>query len=359
MAAGSSSSVQKKSQRPVLPSHVAHAHAFAVVPTPGNPSSAKTGSSYFLLSAPPAPLRAFTLLQAEMSTRGTEGDATTYPASVSSSQQDENSIVEKWAEQPRSADAAPRRSSGAVEPSSKTYAHSSTSISGATPLQFATAAPFGVNDAGSPYMSSSGSHSARSALSITEIDCSNDETSDMWTSDRAERERQRAERQACMRARKEAKEELRMQRRLARVGAADELSVQTEPTWRETIRSQGTPSSDDVPATRARVRKRAATMDSTFFAAALGRAVAPAVSADTPTPSGPSPPGHARSNPASADTLANDLTTSLTLPTLPSEILENPQPRDTTPGDPPSAPVLDRFDSGETEIGAPSRPAEA
>ncbi|KAG9075377.1 hypothetical protein FS749_012967, partial [Ceratobasidium sp. UAMH 11750] len=215
-----SSGVPKRSQRPVLPSHVAQAHAFAAVPTPGNPL-VKTGNSYFVLPTPPAPLRAFTLPQSGDPAKGTEG-TTSYPTSVASSLRDGPSqpAAEKGATQARSADSPKRRYPKATD-STKSYTHSSASISGTAPLQFATAAPFCANGS-SPYLSS-GSHSARSALSIAEIDCffvrgshsstysaplrspcsqaasecaglsdysadqtSNDETSDMWTSDQAE-----------------------------------------------------------------------------------------------------------------------------------------------------------------------------
>ncbi|KAG8772195.1 hypothetical protein FRC12_003205 [Ceratobasidium sp. 428] len=406
MPAGSSSGAQKKSQRPVLSSHIAHAHAFGTVPTPGNPSSAKAPTSYFPLPTPPAPLRSFTVPQNTESTRGTEGDTTTYPTSISSSHRDTSSAraAEGRTKQARSGPSpatgleqkAPRRSSRTADSSNKSRAQSSASISDVSTFQFASAAPFGINCTGSPYVSSPGGHSARSALSIAEIDCffvqgsrsstysahsprsqsvsasggrsdhsteptlsSNEEMggSDMWMSDQAERERQRAERLAFMKARKEAREELRRQKRAERVGPGNDLSAQSRSTWREAIRSQGAMTLTNAPTREwARERKRTTTEESKI-STVTNQTVLPAACTDTPTPpSGPGPPGHVLSD-SSVDTLANNLTTNLTLSTLPSAILENPRAEDATPQqaerEPPGAPVLNRLDSDQTEIGSP------
>ncbi|KAG8756009.1 hypothetical protein FRC12_010715 [Ceratobasidium sp. 428] len=408
MPAGSSSGALKKSHRPVLSSHIAHAHAFGTVPTPGNPSSAKGSTSYFPLPTPPAPLRSFTVPQNAESTRGTDEDTTTYPTSISSSHQDTSSVraAEGRTKQARSATSpaagleqkAPRRSSRAAGSSNKSRAQSGASISDVSTFQFASAAPFGINTANSPYVSSPGGHSARSALSIAEIDCffvqgsrsstysahsprsqsvsasggrsdhsteptlsSNDERggSDLWMSDQAERERQRAERLAFMKARKEAREELRKQKRIERVGPSNDLNAQSRSTWRETIRSQGTIALNAPTREWARERKRTTT-EEPKISTITDRIVVPAACTDTPTPpSGPGPPGHVLSD-SSVDTLANDLTTNLTLSTLPSEILENSRAEDATPqrveGEPPGAPVLNRLDSDQTEIGGSPRP---
>ncbi|QRV79147.1 hypothetical protein RhiJN_07162 [Ceratobasidium sp. AG-Ba] len=423
MPTGQSSAAPRKPSakpRPVLSSHVAHAHAFAAVPTPGNPASARSTTSYFPLPTPPAPLRSFTLPQNDSAKMTDGGDTNTYPTSVASTSQRDALVraSEKRVKEARTTVSAPehverksaRRSSRAADSSSKAHTHSSASISGMGAFQFATAAPFGINAGSNSYIPSPGVHSARSALSIAEIDCffvqgsrsstysaysprsqpvtgstgrsdqsaeptlsSNDElgeggSSDMWLSDQAERERRRAERQAFMKARKEAREELRKQRRLAKVGAADGLSAEAQSDWRQAIRSHGTIPLNDVPLSRESIRERKRANTAASERAIKGNIpnqplvlashIAPTTAAP---PSGPGPPDRAPSESTSADTLANDLTTNLSLSTQPSEILEN-SPEDSTeqtPADQPqTAPVLNRFDSDETEVGSSTRQPE-
>jgi hypothetical protein len=159
---------QKKSRRPVLSPHTAQAHAFATVPPPGGHKPNST--SYFPLPTPPAPLRRFALQNDDSSTNA-EG-STLYPTSIASSKQDPVSVRINNAENAKEVANRPASSTPTHHdpPKSPKTRQSQSSVS-AHRFEFASAAPFSSNlHVGSSGLSSSSSHSARSALSIAEID---------------------------------------------------------------------------------------------------------------------------------------------------------------------------------------------
>ncbi|KAF8608639.1 hypothetical protein BDV93DRAFT_541112 [Ceratobasidium sp. AG-I] len=412
---GPSSGVSKRPQRPVLPSHLAHAHAFAAIPTPGRQAAPKSTTSYFALPTPPAPLRSFTLPSTTDSAEGTEGATTSYPTSLSSRRDGESGDLRRGCgenkaratSKPEALDQTVARRTSKADSKAQSHSQSSASVAGSS--QFASAVPHSTSRSGSPFISSPGAHSARSALSIAEMDCffvqgsrssaysvrsssnsskyqsdhsaasisdfglsSSDgmrgDQSEIWTTDAAERERQRMERQAFMKARKEAREEVRRKNRPSK-GQLPENDTEATLTQRGAVQAQNSTSPKVVPksrhSTRGHKREEAIAPRSLLGPTASTGPPVPAESSSTqPPPSGPGPPQIRNSSSleqsGSIDPLASDLSTNLTLSTAPSS--EGAQESDNVPlkdvsippqdESTPTAPVLGRFNSDETEVGA-------
>ncbi|CAE6366606.1 unnamed protein product [Rhizoctonia solani] len=359
----------QKSRRPVLPSHVAHAHAFAAVPSPGAPKSASP--SYFSLPNPPAPLRAFTLAPSE-----THAASTSYPKSVRNPAQITANSGEKLQEvtnAPRSNAPRQKHNGPPKSPCAPTPPH----------YQFASA-PFSTcTPTRSSGISSSSSTSARSMLSIAEIDCffvqgsrssaysaarsnsssrsrppsesdgcsaplselglsSSEEagSGDIWVSEEAERERQREERKAFMKARQNLREEARRKKRKSG-GQADDTHT---ATWREAIQTQAAMPLKGIPESRAGSSRGASASGSPH-----GNQPATRPLGDMPRIS-PLSSGSGPGPPLEPDVAVNTLVDSLPGSMAISESLPGEQ---TSPTD-DTHPTLNRFDSGETAVGTPA-----
>lgn len=149
----------RKTRRPVLPPHTAHAHAFAAISSPGENRS--SSSLYFPLPTPPAPLRSFTLTQ--NGEPANDLDTSTQYPTTASSRRDPKPARRNSKENPKR-DAADRLAS--LTPKDKPLANTKSSIC-SHQFEFASAAPYSANNTGSSGLSSS---SGRSALGIAEID---------------------------------------------------------------------------------------------------------------------------------------------------------------------------------------------
>jgi hypothetical protein len=159
-----------------------------------------------------------------------------------------------------------------------------------------------------------------------------------------------------MKARKEMREAVRRQKRIARAeaeaGTTLTLGPDARSTWREAIKSQGTIPLNDIPRT---TRRRGASSKSppNDTRAQPEAPVTPAETSVQPPPSGPGPPDHSLNESSPIDALADDLAT---MSTDSPETSEDSPTKPATPqhGDDPTfvAPVLSRFDSDETETGA-------
>lgn len=187
--------------------------------------------------------------------------------------------------------------------------------------------------------------------------------SEIWMSDDAERERQRLERLAFMKVRKEARDELRRKTRAAKGQALEERTEKTQ-----TLRAQKVISPEVIPKPQhsAREQKRE---DKTTLRGPINPAVSAGpsrveASSAQPPPSGPGPPqipdSPSLEQSSSIDSLASNLSSNLTFSTLSSsEVISGSDdilskdaslpPRDEST---PIAPALSRFDSDETEVGA-------
>ncbi|CAE6511172.1 unnamed protein product [Rhizoctonia solani] len=376
---------QQKSRRPVLSPHVAHAHAFAAVPSPGAPKSA--GSSYFPLPNPPAPLRTFTLAQNDA---GALDANTSYPTSGEDPAQHARISVisgKKSQEANSTSPNAPRQAPDASPKSPTARTPSSGSRH-----QFAPA-PFSVSTPNRSWgFSSSSSASAKSALSIAEIDCffvqgsrssaysaahsnsssqsrppsepgggpaplselglsSNEEagSGDKWMSDEAERERQREERKAFMKARKNLREEARRMKRLSAGGQIDDTHT---ATWREAIQAQAVMPLKGIPESRAGSSRGASASGSPRGSQHAKQSAEPLANMLTapPLPSGPGPPPESD---APVETLAASLSESMTIS---GGIPEGQASNGPTPPADGAPPTLNRFDSGKTAVGIPAIP---
>ncbi|CAE6438444.1 hypothetical protein ACGC1H_006982 [Rhizoctonia solani] len=373
----------QKTRRPVLPSHVAHAHAFAAVPSPGAPKSAS--SSYFPLPNPPAPLRTFTLAPSE--TNAGAPASTSYSKSTRDRAQpaqitlNSGEKLQEVTNAPKS-NAARQKADGSKSPFAPTPSKGS-------PYQFASA-PFATcTPTRSSGFSSSSSTSARSMLSIAEIDCffvqgsrssaysaprsnsssrsrppsesggcsaplselglsSSEETGsgDIWVSEESERERQREERKAFMKARQSLREEARRKKRKTG-GQADDAHT---ATWREVIQTRAAMPLKGIPESRAG-SSRASASGSPRGNQPTTRPLEPLVdmlrTSPLPPGSGPGPPLEPD---AAVNTLVDTLPGSMAISeSLPEEqASEQTFPTDDTP------PALNRFDSGETAVGTPA-----
>ncbi|CAE6483229.1 unnamed protein product [Rhizoctonia solani] len=381
--AAPTSAASKKLRRPVLSSHVAHAHAFAAVPSPGAPKSA--GSSYFPLPTPPAPLRTFAVYQ-----NGDTNASTSYPASVEDPGQQarinthlgetlrEATPCTSSSSRVRQGSDAPPKSPLARPPStSSQYQFASASFSRCTPTR-------------SSGFSSSSSTSARSALSIAEIDCffvqgsrssayaarsnsssqsrppsepgggsaslselgmsSNEEagSTDVWTSDEAERERRREERKAFMQARQQLREDARRKKRQSTGGLNNDAHT---ATWREVIQAQTVMPLKGIPESRTSSSRGPSASGSPRgiqHAMQSGEPLADMLRAP-PLPSGPGPPPEPDD---AVNTLAATLSKSMaTSDPIPDEHKRDPGLTPPTDGTPPT---LNRFDSGKTAVGIPA-----
>ncbi|CAE6416738.1 unnamed protein product [Rhizoctonia solani] len=369
---------QKKSRRPVLSPHVAHAHAFAVVPSPGGSKSAS--SSYFPLPAPPAPLRAFTLAQNDTSV-GVEPSTTSYPTSIT-----DPSAVSGGEKLKETTNMYSRRISIPGDrlcksPSARSPSH----------YQLTSSVPFSeCTPNRSSALSSSSSASIRSALSIAEIDCffvqgsrssaysatrsnssslsrapsdadggsaslselgqsSNEEAgSERWVSDEAERERQREERRAFMKARQNLREEARRRKRASTGGIVDDSHA---ATWREVIGAKKAIPLRGIPESRASSSRGPSTVGSPRSPHMARRPAAPLADmlGASPPPSGPGPPSESE---IPVDTLADALSEAMNLSETTPE--EQTSDQDSTPDG--IIPPLNRFDSDETAVGLPAIP---
>ncbi|CAE6526632.1 unnamed protein product [Rhizoctonia solani] len=362
----------QKSRRPVLPSHVAHAHAFAAVPSPGAPKSASP--SYFSLPNPPAPLRAFTLAPSE-----THAASTSYPKSARQPARITANSGEKLQEvtnAPRSNAPRQKHNGPPKSPCAPTPPH----------YQFASA-PFSTcTPTRSSGISSSSSTSARSMLSIAEIDCffvqgsrssaysaarsnsssrsrppsesdgcsaplselglsSSEEagSGDIWVSEEAERERQREERKAFMKARQNLREEARRKKRKSG-GQTDDAHT---ATWREAIQTRAAMPLKGIPESRAGSSRGASASGSPHGNQPATR---PAEPLGDMLRMSPLPPGSGPGPPLEPDVAVNTLVDSLpgSMAISESSPEEQTSPTDGTP------PALNRFDSGETAVGIPA-----
>ncbi|KAH7339759.1 hypothetical protein B0J17DRAFT_656649 [Rhizoctonia solani] len=386
--APSPSAGPKKSRRPVLAPHVAHAHAFAAVPSPGAPKSA--GSSYFPLPTPPAPLRTFTIYQ--------NGDpnisidaSTSYPTNVENPGQ-EVRINTNSGEKLREATNYPSSLNGVRQGSdAPPKSPFSRTPSTSSQYQFASASFAKCTPTRSSGFSSSSSASARSALSIAEIDCffvqgsrssaysaarsnsssqsrppsepggsaslselgmsSNEEagSADVWVSDEAERERRREERRAFMQARQQLRENTR---RMKRQSGGPNNDAHTT-TWREVIQAQAVMPLKGIPESRAGSSRGPSASGSPRgiqHAMQSGEPFADMLRAP-PLPSGPGPPPEPD---GAVSTLAATLSKSMAVSdSIPDEQKSDPGP--TPPADAnDTPPTLNRFDSGKTAVGIPA-----
>ncbi|KAG8730757.1 hypothetical protein FRC11_005874, partial [Ceratobasidium sp. 423] len=153
----------KKFRRPTLSPQVAHAHAFAAVPSPGAPKSA--GSCYFPLPTPPAPLRSFALIQNDL---GSLDADTSYPTSAEDSAQQARINADSGAKLQETSSAssnAPQQAPDARPKSPLARTPSPGSRYQIVPPPCSACTPNRSSG-----FSSSSSASARSALSIAEID---------------------------------------------------------------------------------------------------------------------------------------------------------------------------------------------
>ncbi|CAE6439145.1 unnamed protein product [Rhizoctonia solani] len=376
----------KRSRRPVLSPHVAHAHAFAAVPSPGAPKLAT--SSYFPLPTPPAPLRTFTLAQSEANS--SVPASTSYPASVRDQgrpAQIDMHCGEKLQEltnAPQSSatrrriDVPPKSPLAPTPPTGSNYQFASAQFSNCTPTR-------------SSGFSSSSSASARSMLSIAEIDCffvqgsrssaysaarsnsssqsrplsesgggsaslselglsSNEEagSGDLWASDEAERERQREERKAFMKARQNLREEARRKKRASVGSPIDDAHA---ATWREVIQTRAAMPLKGIPESRAGSSHGASATGSPHGAQPTTQPAEPLadILRAPPLPSGPGPPPEPD---AAIDSLVDGFSESMAF----SEPIpdEHRSDQGSTPPADGTPPTLNRFDSGETAVGIPA-----
>ncbi|KAJ1304726.1 hypothetical protein OPQ81_005864 [Rhizoctonia solani] len=326
----------------------------------------------FRSQIPPVPLRTFAVPQNGDPSARLDA-STSYPTSVVDPPQAQVNINsgEKLRETtdglssssgPRQRPDAPPKSPIARTPSTSShYQFASASFSACTP-----------NRSSGFSSSSSASASARSALSIAEIDCffvqgsrssvrsaarsnsssqsqppSAEGSGDVWTSDEAERERQREERKAFMKARHHLREEARRRKRISAGGPTENTEA---ATWREAIQAQAVMPLKGIPESRAGSSRGVSTSGSPRGLQHPKPPAGPLV--DTlrtpPLPSGPGPPPKPE---MPVDTLADTLSECLIVSdAIPQEQKSD---QDSTPPADGTHPTLNRFDSDDTAVAIP------